>query len=90
MHTATRPTQVIAARPYTYASDIWSLGCVLYEMAARRTAFESVGLPQLMFKIIRTAYEPLPMVFSRPFQQLVCVWVLAAAHHSDGTTVGQS
>ncbi|GAX77106.1 hypothetical protein CEUSTIGMA_g4552.t1 [Chlamydomonas eustigma] len=63
--------EVIAARPYTYASDIWSLGCVLYEMAARRTAFESVGLPQLMFKIIRTAYEPLPMKFSRQFQHLV-------------------
>ncbi|PNH05963.1 putative serine/threonine-protein kinase [Tetrabaena socialis] len=50
---------------------MWSLGCVLYEMAARRTAFEAFGLPQLMFKILRTAYEPLPPQFSRPFQQLV-------------------
>lgn len=40
--------EVIAARPYTYASDMWSLGCVLYEMAARRPAFEALGLPQLM------------------------------------------
>ncbi|KXZ54767.1 hypothetical protein GPECTOR_4g837 [Gonium pectorale] len=63
--------EVLASRPYTYASDIWSLGCVLYEMAARRTAFEAFGLPQLMFKILRVAYEPLPPHFSRPFQQLV-------------------
>jgi serine/threonine protein kinase len=43
-----RSPEVIAARPYTYASDMWSLGCVLYEMAARRPAFEALGLPQLM------------------------------------------
>ncbi|EFJ41490.1 hypothetical protein VOLCADRAFT_68198, partial [Volvox carteri f. nagariensis] len=63
--------ECLASRPYTYASDIWSLGCVLYEMAARRTAFEALGLPQLMFKILRVAYDPLPTQFSRPFQQLV-------------------
>lgn len=45
-----RSPEVIAARPYTYASDVWSLGCVLYEMAARRPAFESLGLPQLMVR----------------------------------------
>jgi serine/threonine protein kinase len=45
---AHRSPEVIAARPYTYASDLWSLGCVLYEMAARRPAFEALGLPQLM------------------------------------------
>lgn len=42
--------EVIAARPYTYASDLWSLGCTLYEMAARRPAFEALGLPQLMVR----------------------------------------
>ena len=45
-----RSPEVIAARPYNYASDVWSLGCVLYEMAARRPAFESLGLPQLMVR----------------------------------------
>ena len=47
-HSLHRSPEVIAARPYNYASDIWSLGCVLYEMAARKPAFESLGLPQLM------------------------------------------
>ena len=64
--------EVIASRPYQYASDVWSLGCVLHEIAARKTAFQSIGLPQLMYKIIKTDFEPLPHGrFSRPLQLLV-------------------
>ncbi|MEW5317535.1 MAG: hypothetical protein WDW38_008823 [Sanguina aurantia] len=63
--------EVIAGKPYTYAADIWSLGCVLYEIATRRTPFEAMGLPQLMFKILRNDYAPLPPHFSYPFRTLV-------------------
>eukprot|EP00798_Chlamydomonas_sp_ICE-L_P020844 gene20844-27677_t len=63
--------EVIAARPYTTASDIWSLGCILYEMGARKQAFEAQGYPQLMFKILRVDYPSLPAVFSRSMQSLV-------------------
>lgn len=45
--------EIIAQRPYTFASDVWALGCILYEMAARRTAFEAKGLAQLVVKILR-------------------------------------
>lgn len=31
----------------------------------------------LQFKIMRTAYEPLPPVFSRPFQQLINIMLRA-------------
>jgi NIMA (never in mitosis gene a)-related kinase len=39
--------EVITHRPYTFASDMWALGAVLYEMAARRPAFDARGLPQV-------------------------------------------
>jgi serine/threonine protein kinase len=56
-----RSPEVMCGRPYTYASDVWSLGCVLYEMAARRPAFEALGLPQLMVGGAGShAYKPLP------------------------------
>ncbi|KAF6260113.1 kinase-like domain-containing protein [Scenedesmus sp. NREL 46B-D3] len=63
--------EVISRRPYTFASDMWALGAVLYEMAARRPAFDARGLPQLVVKILRNAYMPLPLSCSRPLQQLV-------------------
>ncbi|WIA15886.1 hypothetical protein OEZ85_012635 [Tetradesmus obliquus] len=63
--------EVITHRPYTFASDMWALGAVLYEMAARRPAFDARGLPQLVVKILRNAYMPLPLSCSRPLQQLV-------------------
>lgn len=63
--------ELMASRPYTNKADIWSLGCILYEMAARHTAFEAKGMPQLMVKIMRNAYQPLPSHFTRNFSQLV-------------------
>ena len=63
--------EVITHRPYTYASDMWSLGCILYEAAVRQPAFNAKGLPQLVVKILRNAYTPIPTCFSRPFVQLV-------------------
>jgi hypothetical protein len=63
--------EVVTNRPYTYASDMWALGCILYEAAVRQPAFTAKGLPQLVVKILRNAYTPLPTSFSRPFVQLV-------------------
>ena len=36
-------------------SDIWSLGCILYELCACKRAFEAPTLPALIMKIIRGA-----------------------------------
>uniref|UniRef100_A0A061R280 non-specific serine/threonine protein kinase n=1 Tax=Tetraselmis sp. GSL018 TaxID=582737 RepID=A0A061R280_9CHLO len=63
--------ELMANRPYSSKSDIWSLGCILYEMAARKTAFQAKGMPQLMIKIMRNAYQPLPSYLSRQFSSLV-------------------
>lgn len=45
--------EVCESKPYSYASDIWALGCVLYEMCALKHAFTASNLLGLVFKIVQ-------------------------------------
>ncbi|CAM9327862.1 unnamed protein product, partial [Sphacelaria rigidula] len=36
--------ELLAGRPYCWSSDVWSLGCMLYELAMLRSPFKSEGL----------------------------------------------
>ncbi|GLE03250.1 hypothetical protein PINS_up019176 [Pythium insidiosum] len=45
--------EVCESKPYSYASDVWSLGCVLYEMLALRHAFEAPNILTLILKIVQ-------------------------------------
>lgn len=45
------PPEMMLSRSYTYHSDMWSLGCVLYEMVALRPAFQAENSVNLAFKV---------------------------------------
>lgn len=34
--------EVCESKPYTYKSDVWSLGCVLYELCTLKVNFNSL------------------------------------------------
>jgi NIMA (never in mitosis gene a)-related kinase 1/4/5 len=51
-------------KPYTYSSDIWSLGCVLYEMCCLDPPFRAADMSSLYKKIIRGDYDAIPSFYS--------------------------
>ena len=66
----TSPEMLMGLR-YSMPSDIWSLGCVLYELCARRAPFDGANVDEIS-KNVRTRRPPrLPSIYSEDLRQLV-------------------
>ena len=65
--------ECIRGQPYEWSSDVWSLGCLLYELAALRNPFFRDGLNYYTLgKLITSCeYDPLPGCFSDELKQLI-------------------
>ncbi|KAJ1334358.1 hypothetical protein BSLG_008087 [Batrachochytrium salamandrivorans] len=53
--------ELCEGKPYNEKSDIWALGCVLYEMICLKKMFSAHNLPALVLRILRGTYEPIPV-----------------------------
>jgi len=45
--------EVFQNKPYGYKSDIWAIGCILYELCTLKKAFDAKNIVNLMEKIIQ-------------------------------------
>ncbi|KRX08239.1 Protein kinase-like domain [Pseudocohnilembus persalinus] len=68
------PEQINEAK-YNEKSDIWSAGCLLYEMAALRPPFEATNHLSLAIKIKAGKFERLPMRYSEELQKLCQIMI---------------
>ena len=63
--------EVCESKPYTHKSDIWALGCVLFELCALDKPFFAENLLGLVYKIVQDDPKPIPDTYSKELAKLV-------------------
>nr|XP_023492080.1 serine/threonine-protein kinase Nek1 isoform X3 [Equus caballus] len=63
--------EICENKPYNNKSDIWALGCVLYEMCTLKHAFEAGNMKNLVLKIISGSFPPVSLHYSYELRSLL-------------------
>jgi NIMA (never in mitosis gene a)-related kinase len=67
--------EIFSNQPYGQKSDIWALGCCVYEMATLEHAFKAGDISSLVLKVVRGQTPTLPSadVYSQSLIDLINV-----------------
>jgi serine/threonine protein kinase len=56
---------------YNSKTDIWSLGCILYQLCTLKYPFDASNLSALLMAIMRGKYQPVPTTYSKDLRNLL-------------------
>lgn len=68
--------EILQNKPYNNKSDVWALGCVLYEMTTLNQAFEGETMHELAAKIGRGRYPTINHKYSKSLRELIAQMLL--------------
>lgn len=63
--------EICSAQPYTLKSDIWSLGCIIYELCTHEPPFNAKTHFDLVGKIKEGKVKPLPRCYSKELGDII-------------------
>jgi len=58
-------------KPYNSKSDIWSLGCVIYEMLTLHPPFRASNMNELFKRVVKGQFDDPPSMYSTDLKRLV-------------------
>lgn len=62
--------EICQGKPYGWSSDIWAMGCILYEMCARHVPFDAPDLKSLIQRITKGTTPEVPADYSAAVREL--------------------
>ena len=63
--------EICAAEKYTLQSDIWAAGCIMYELCTHEPPFNAQTHLQLIQKIRKGDFKPLPNIYSKDLGNVI-------------------
>lgn len=72
--------EIIQERPYSFSTDVWSMGILLAELCLKKPPFDATSIMALGKKICSGVYTPIPSHYSQNMKNLVksCLQVQVA------------
>ncbi|CAK80844.1 unnamed protein product (macronuclear) [Paramecium tetraurelia] len=63
--------EVWKGEQYSWPCDIWSIGCIIYELAAQQPPFRAADLQSLSRRIQTGVYDPIPGKYSKDLSEVI-------------------
>ncbi|KAG7478019.1 hypothetical protein MATL_G00075970 [Megalops atlanticus] len=63
--------ELLSNKPYNHKSDVWALGCCVYEMATLKHAFNAKDMNSLVYRIVEGKLPQMPSVYDPQLGELI-------------------